>query len=194
MPEFDQIKQSIGKYINLTDDEFGRFTRCLERWVLKKKQVLLAEGEVCRHVFFVNRGCLRYFYAVDGEERIGQFFTENDWLTEYESFLTQRPATQTFEALEPVDLWALSYQNLQNLYSAIPKMERFGRLIAEQNFIGVKRRYSPLLNESPEERYLHLIKTRPGLLQRVPQHYLASFLGIKPESLSRIRKRLHQNR
>jgi CRP-like cAMP-binding protein len=194
MQTFDSIKRSLDKYIDLTEDEFEIFCSYLEKQTLKKKEVFLRAGDVCRHVFFINSGCMRYFYTVDGEERIGQFFTENDWFTEYESFLTQRPSTQTIDALEPCDLLVLSYQHLQMLYTVIPKFERFGRLMAEQNFIGVKHRYSPLLNETPEARYLHLIQTRPQLIQRIPQHYLASFLGIKPESLSRIRKRIYQNR
>jgi CRP-like cAMP-binding protein len=161
---------------------------------LKKKALLLREGEMCRHVAYIESGCLRYFYNVNGEEHTGQFFFENGWYTDYDSFLRRVPSTQNIQALEPARVWLLPREALYRLYEERPVFERFGRLMAEHAFQGLRTRNDALLNLTPEERYLRLLRERPKVVARVPQHYIASHLGLKPESLSRIRKRLADNR
>jgi CRP-like cAMP-binding protein len=180
--------------IPLTEADYQALTAEMQPLELKKKALLLREGEICRHVAYIERGCLRYFYNVNGEEHTGQFFFENGWYTDYDSFLRRVPSTQNIQALEPARVWLLPREALYRLYEERPVFERFGRLMAEHAFQGLRTRNDALLNLTPEERYLRLLRERPKVVARVPQHYIASHLGLKPESLSRIRKRLADNR
>ncbi|NBB22012.1 cyclic nucleotide-binding domain-containing protein [Runella sp. CRIBMP] len=179
--------------IGLTNEEFDIFLGCLQSQKLKRREVLIAEGDICRYAYFIKKGCLRYFHNVDGEEITGQFFFENGWYTDYESFLLQKPSKQNIDALEPTELILLPKSELLNLYITIPKFEKFGRIMAENAFLGLRNRTELLTQQSAEERYLRLMKERPKVIERVPQHYIASYLGIKPPSLSRIRKRIMNN-
>jgi CRP-like cAMP-binding protein len=145
---------------------------------------------VCKYTAFILKGCLRYFYNVEGQEHTGQFFFENSWYTDYESFLSEKPSKQNIEALEKTEILLLQKKDLEKLYETYPKFERFGRLMAENAYLGVRKKNENLVNLSPEDRYLKLVKERPKVIERVAQHYIASFLGIQPQSLSRIRKRI----
>lgn len=173
----------------LTEADFAELRELMQPRQLAKKELLLREGDVCHSVAYIEQGGLRYFYTVDGEERTGQFFFEGEWYTDYDSFLDQQPSTQTIQALEPSRVWLLAHHDLYRLYDERPVFERFGRLMAEQAYRGSKARGAALLNQTPTERYERLVRTRPQLVQRVSQRLLASYLGIKPESLSRIRGR-----
>jgi CRP-like cAMP-binding protein len=187
---YEQLRQYLSRFIQLTDEEFNNFTEKLAVKKLKRRELFFREGEVCKQVAFINIGCLRYYYVVDGEERTGQFFFENSFYTDYESFLAQKPSTQNIEALEKTQLLLLNRTDLYTLYEQNPKFERFGRLMAENAYLGLRHRNTQLLNLSPEERYLELIRERPKVMERIPQHYIASYLGIQAPSLSRIRKRI----
>ncbi len=190
---FDQILTRLSGFISLSTKEKDYFITKLEVKECKKKELVLREGEICRNAYFVNRGCLRYYYNLDGVENTAQFFFENGWYTDYGSFLTGKPSQQNIETLEKSELLLLSNANLLHLYKEIPKFERFGRLMAESAFLGIRSRTEMLEHKSAEERYLSLIKERPKVLERIPQHYIASYLGIKAPSLSRIRKRIISN-
>ncbi|MEL7531201.1 MAG: Crp/Fnr family transcriptional regulator [Bacteroidota bacterium] len=192
-PLYQAIKANIGRLVSLTETEYALFFAQLRSVKLKKREMLLREGEVCREAFFINEGCLRYFFNVEGEEKSGQFFFENAWYSDFYSFTTGRPTEENIQALEASQLLAISRESLLQLFEQIPKLERWGRLIAENAFIGLKNVNSAFLNLSPTERYQTLVKERPKVIQRVPQHYIASYLGIQPESLSRIRKRLQKS-
>lgn len=189
------LREQLQSLVALTDAECDHFFRQLIPKKYKRHELLLREGEVCKHVFFIVSGMTRYFYTNEsGAEQTGQFFFETSWYTDYDSFLTGKPSDQSLQALEKSELLLLPKSLLYRLYDENPKFERFGRLMAEQAFLGVRQRNNSLLLESPEVRYLNLIQQRPKVLDRVPLHYIASYLGIKPESLSRIRKRLFENR
>lgn len=191
---YEQIRSSLAHFVNLTDEEFNLVTSKLVPRTLRKKEMLLSAGQVCHNAFFINQGCLRYFYLVDGEEKTGQFFFEGDWYTDFVSFISGTPSDESIQALEECSLLVLSRRDLLDLFDQIPTFERFGRLTAEQAVFCIKARNASLINQSPEQRYLRLLKNRPKVVARLPQHYIASFLNIKPESLSRIRKRLADNR
>lgn len=186
----EQLRKSITKVVLLPPEHIDQLLSTVFPATLKKKQLLLKEGDICDFTCFIARGCVRYFHNIDGEEHTGQFFFENAWYTDYESFLTGKPSAQNIEALEATDLLILKKTDLYALYDANPRLERFGRLMAEQAYLGARRRNESLTNQSPEERYLKLIQQRPKVFERIPQHYIASYLGIQPQSLSRIRKRL----
>jgi len=189
------LKAQLQSLVQLTDAECTYFIAQLQPKKYKRHEFLLREGEVCKHVFFIVKGLTRYFYTnAEGNEHTGQFFFETSWYTDYDSFLTGKPSEQSLQALEKSEVLLLPKPNLYRLYDENPKFERFGRLMAEQAFLGVRQRNTSLLSESPEERYLNLIQQRPKVIDRVPLHYIASYLGIKPESLSRIRKRLYDAR
>ena len=191
---YDQIKTQISKLINLDKDELAYFVSKLQTKHLKRKELLLREGEICKHSFFINYGSLRYFYNIDGQERTGQFFFENSWYTDYDSYLSGKISNQNIEALEKTEVLILAKTDLEKLFVEIPKFEKFGRIMAENAYLGIRNRTESLTNLTAEERYLNLIKDRPKVFERVPQHYIASYLGIKAPSLSRIRKRLFDNR
>lgn len=191
---FDLLKSNISRFITMSNAECEYVAQFFYPKTLNKKEHLLNIGEVCTEVAFISKGCLRYYYANDGTERTGQFFFENSWMTDYESWLTKQPSPIGIDAVEKTELMVISFKNLESLYDTMPKFERLGRLMAENTIIGIRKRNLSLLNDSPEERYLKLLKERPKVMARIPQHMIASFLGIEPESLSRIRKKISEKK
>lgn len=157
-----------------------------------KGSTVLRAGDVAEHLFHIDQGLLRYFYLDEatGDERTGQFFDEGGTVTDAASFLTGAPATQTIEAVEDSILLIVPRTALLRAYDEDHATERFGRKMVEAGFLGSQRRAATLLNMSPDDRYRHYVQSRPEIVRRVPQYLLASFLGITPESLSRIRGRL----
>jgi CRP-like cAMP-binding protein len=188
---YDRIHASISRRITLTEAEFAQFTTFLHHKTYKKKEFMLKAGEVSRHLAFVNEGCFRT-YSIDktGEEHILQFSLEDWWVGDAYSALTHKPSIYFIEALEDSDVYFLDYQHIEQMYAEIPKFERFFRILAQNRFIALEERINGELSASAEERYLDLLSRYPTLPQRVPQQYIASFLGIQPPSLSRIRKQL----
>ncbi|MFQ6554193.1 Crp/Fnr family transcriptional regulator [Aestuariibius insulae] len=161
--------------------------------ILKKGDHILRAGTVAEEVFFVHQGLLCYYFNDPNEgdkERTGQFFDEGFVVTDAESFLTRVPAEQNFEALETSSIVVLPRAVLQSGYDEDHAIERFGRLMLQEALIGSQRRASRLLTLQPEERYRRFIETRPEVARRVPQYLIASYLGLTPESLSRIRRRI----
>ncbi len=183
------LRGMLKALIPLTDADYEAFAAVLQPLTLPRKALLMRAGEVCRQVAYIESGGLRYFYDVEGEERTGQFFFEGSWYADYDSFLDQKPSRQSIEAIEPTRLWLLARHDLYRFYEERPVFERFGRLMAEQAYRGSRARSATLLNQTPTERYEQLVRDRPELLQRVSQRLIATYLGIKPESLSRIRGR-----
>lgn len=185
-----QIRENIATYITLSDDEFESYYQALTFKTFDKRQDLLRLGQICRNAFFILEGCIRYYHLVDGEEQTGQFFFEGSWYCDYESFLFDRPSEQTIQALERTTVAILSKDTLQSLFVEIPQFERFGRLMAENAFIGLRKRTESLMQLPASERYTALVNQRPKVIKRIPQKYIASYLGIRPQSLSRLRSKL----
>ena len=187
---YQALRQSVLSIVSLTERERHFLEEQFVYREVPKKFTLVREGQVARELFFVNRGCLRFYYNRDGDEVTGFIFLENLFATALDSFLQQEPSTQIVETLEDSELLVVSYDNLQRLYDYSVNFQIFGRKLAEQRLVNAQRILSSYILDSPEERYRKLLATQPEWLQRVPQHYLASFLGITPVSLSRIRKRI----
>lgn len=153
-----------------------------ERW--------LSVGERCEHVAFVVSGLLHMFYEVDGKVTSIEFSFENGITADYDSFLRQAPARVNIEALEDAELLVMSYQGMQELYERVPGSDRMGRRVAEYLFTAVSAKNDSFILDPPEQRYLYVLTTRPKVMQRVPLYLIASYLGVTPEALSRIRRRL----
>jgi CRP-like cAMP-binding protein len=190
---FDLLKKHINNRVPLTDEEFNICIKFFNSKKLKKHQFLLNEGEICRYIGFVNSGCLRQ-YSIDnqGAEHIIQFAIEDWWVSDLHSFLSGFPATYNIDALQDSEVLLLDKSARDELLNACPKMERFFRLLIESNHVATNQRISDSLSASAEERYLKFIKTYPQLFEQVTQNQIASYLGITPQSLSRIRKELTQ--
>lgn len=157
---------------------------------LKKGEFLTRSGEICKQVSFLNKGLIRFFYDVDGKEISTGFIAENNYVAEYASFLVQQPAHSNLEALEESEVINLSYDDIQLLYQTNPVFQVFGRKIAEMLFLLLVSQNTTLLTLSPEERYQTLLNYQPYVIQRVPQYMIASYIGITPEHLSRLRKKM----
>jgi CRP-like cAMP-binding protein len=188
---YERIRANLDKRTPLTDAEFAHFTTFLQPKTFKKKEFMLKAGEVSRHLAFVNEGCFRT-YSIDktGEEHVLQFSLEDWWVGDAYSALTQKPSRYFIESLEESHVYFIDYQLFEQLYVEIPKFERYFRILAQSRFIALEERINSELSDSAEERYLDLLNRYPTLPQRVPQQHIASFLGIQPPSLSRIRKHL----
>lgn len=156
----------------------------------KKGELYISPGEQENYVTFISKGGFRFFSIADEKEVICEFMFENNYLSEYESFLRRTPAKVYIQALEDSVVVKFHYNDVQECYAKYPLIERFGRLIAEKFLIEAFERTDSLLKATPEERYNKLAEEKPELLQRVPQYMIASFIGVTPEALSRIRRRL----
>ena len=162
--------------------------RSTER-VLDKGQHLSSAGEVADTLYFVRSGLLRYYYLSDGKEHTGQFFDSRAFVADLSSITTGAPTQQFVEALEASHVMCIPVAALQDAYDADHAMERFGRRLVEAAMAGSQRRSANLLVRTPEQRYDTFARTRPEIAGKVAQYMMASYLGITPESLSRIRAR-----
>jgi CRP-like cAMP-binding protein len=185
-----KIIQSIKSIASLNEAEEKAFLSILEVKLFKKKEFLLQEGKICNKITFVNNGIMRLFYNVEGVENTIQFFFGDSWYTDYASFLTGKPTIENLQALEESEVVQFKKEDLYKLYDSMPIFEKVGRIFAENAYLSISQLNQMKTNEEPELRYINLLKTRPELVQQIPQHYIASYLGIKPETLSRIRKRI----
>ena len=192
---YELIRSHIAKYIQLSDEEFDHFISLSKHRKLRKKQYLVQAGDVCRYESFINSGCLRA-YALDdkGQEHVIQFAIEDWWISDMHSFLTETPATYNIDALEDSELLQLDKASLEKLYAAVPKFERFFRIMIQQAFIALQQRITVSMSDTAEKRYLHFINKYPKLEQRLTQLQVAAYLGITPEFLSRIRKNIAAGR
>jgi CRP-like cAMP-binding protein len=192
--EYTPLYEFIKRIVPATEQEWKAHRDSLTRRFLKKGEYLIREGQVCNHVSFINKGSFRVYKEHNGQEFTKKFFFEHEYATAYESFLTRRPSELDMKALEDCDLIELSYDKTQLLYSNYPIWEKYGRLLAENLFLILCDRTHSLLYNSPEENYLKLMTQQPQIIERIPQQYIASYLGIQPESLSRIRKRMSESK
>ena len=190
--ELARLRASLQQLIAVPDALWADIETRFARREIKKRETFIAEGKTCRELAFVTGGSFRYYRMVDGIETTTYFSFENDWISDYSSFLTKTPAGATVEAMEDAVIWSVSYADMQYLYDHHPLWERFGRLMAEYLVTCLDKRMNSLLLSTPEERYLAVLHDNAIYFERVPQHYIASYLGVAPESLSRIRRRVMQ--
>jgi CRP-like cAMP-binding protein len=181
----------IGGIIKLTPAEMELVIPLLKYKQVKKHEFILQEGEICKDVFFVAKGLLRMYYVDDkGKEINYRFANDKNFGVDYQSFLLQKPSHFYWQAMQDTEVLTLANADIQRVYSASPAWGTFGRLIAERVYLQMNERVEMLLFMTPEERYNLLLETQPQLFEQISQFHLSSYLGVKPESLSRLRKRL----
>ena len=186
-----QLRQQINQFTIVSDDEWVELVPHLTLVTLPKQQAFAKQGVVADRIGLVLDGALRQFYTKDGDERTTYFFFEQQLTGAYMSCVTGRPSPVTIEALSPTTCVSFPYAVFHGLLETYPGWQRFGRLPAEYLMVALEERMVSLLLLSPEERYLALLEgPHKELLQRVPQHYIANYLGITPVSMSRIRNRI----
>jgi len=158
---------------------------------LRKRQYLLQEGDVCKYLTFVAKGLLRTYNVDDkGDEHMSIFGWEGWWLSDFNSFLSGQPAVFNIDAIEDSELLLISKENYEALTLDVPIMDRYFRILYQNSLVTKERRIMSSITHTAEEKYLQLIESSPQLVERIPQHMIASYLGIAPETLSRIKKSL----
>ncbi len=187
---YEKLKKYHFSIVPLTEEEWAMKVRHIQIKKLRKNDFLIKEGQTCTSVHFVNKGSFRTYNLIKGKEVTTNFFFDGSYASDYVSYLTQKPSLEYIQALEDCEIFSFPYDRMQEMYESNPKIQKFGRLIAEKIFINMYRRQQEFLFFTPKERYLNLLKRRPKVIQQIPQIYIASYLGITPEYLSRIRNEL----
>ncbi|NQZ44165.1 MAG: Crp/Fnr family transcriptional regulator [Flavobacteriaceae bacterium] len=183
------LHRHINKQILLDAVAFDRFFSCFQTLRFEKGERIITPGQATHHQYFVAKGCLRTFLlGADGKEHTIQFAIENWWVSDYIAYYRSSPAVLTVECLETCELLKVSKDALFELFDEFPLIERFFRLQLENAFVAYQTRILANLQESAETRYLNFVAMYPDIDKRVKNYQIASFLGITPESLSRLRK------
>lgn len=180
----------FSKISPLSKEESAGIAESMQTKAYKKEDFLLKEGQTAANTYFILEGCVREYILTDGEEKTTNFFTEEQWAISLNGFTPQNPATHNWVCVEDTTVVVGDEQQAQAIFKRFPRFETISRTIMEAAFAEQREALASYYTDSPEQRYLKLQKSRPGLLQRIPQYQLASYIGVKPESLSRIRKRI----
>ena len=177
------------KWTNLTDAHEAVVLSAFEAVSIRKKKDLLSAGQTSQYLYFIVSGCLRSYYVdMKGVEHIYQIRMDNSWITDLDSFFSQTPSKYNIESLEETHLLRISHQRFEELLIEIPCLERYFRILFQKAYINALNRLNATMWETALDRYNDMLKENPEIFQRVPLIYIASYLGITPESLSRIRK------
>ena len=185
---FELLSKSFKEKTSISDEEFEFAKTLFLPKKLRKKQYLLQDGDVCKYTAFVEKGLLRTFTIDEkGNDHVLQFSMEGWWIADLYSFYTGEVSPYNIEAIEDCELLLITEPNYEILLNRIPKLERYFRILIQNNLITTQRRLMDSMSVQAEEKYLKLINNFPDCLQRIPQHMIASYLGITRETLSRIR-------
>ncbi len=184
------LLKNLGKFVSLTEQDTAIVQSLFKVSRFRRHQYLLQEGTVTRYETFVLKGLTRTYELDDkGQEHVVQFGPEDWWVGDIYSFLTETPATFNIDCLEDTEVAQITKPDLEKLYQEVPKLERHFRILVQNAFIATTQRLSSTLSKSATERYEEFIHKFPQIEQRVPNHQIASYLGITPQSLSRIRSK-----
>lgn len=183
------IRKNIERHIPMSDAEFGHFMSYMTPRKLRKRQYLVQQGDFTRHSYYVVKGCVRAFKSDhSGKEHIIQFALEDWWIGDIAAIITGTPARLNIECLEDCEVLQIDKEDQERLYAELPKFERFFRIIIQNSLVATQNRLLSVMSQPAYERYLEFMERYPQIVQRVANHHIASFLGIAPESLSRLRK------
>lgn len=187
---FDQFWQFTNQFVHFSSKEKEQIGAHLILRDVPKQHVLVDFGDISREVYFINKGLLRFYYiADDGKEVTGFVFQDGMMAGSHESFFSQQPSLQVLETIEASELLVLPHDALEHLYQEVPKVNIFVRKLLEQRMAHAQKVVASLIMQKPADRYQEYQRLHPGLESRIPQHMLATFMGITPVSLSRIRGR-----
>jgi CRP-like cAMP-binding protein len=188
------ILQNISKHVTLSQQESQLFLSKTETHHFNAKSLLLNAGEICKYSYFVNSGTLRSFNVNDNiVEHVLNFACEGYWIGDMYSLISQKPGNLFIEVLEDAEVVFLSKENQEQLYAEIPKLERFFRILTENSLVANQERLMDNLSLSAEERFSKFCRRYPELIQKIPQKQIASYIGVTPEFLSKMKSRLLRN-
>jgi CRP-like cAMP-binding protein len=186
----NKIIQQIRKFITINDIEAEAINKYLERHQYKKKEFILQEQQVCKHLYFVEKGCLRmYFINKKGVEQITRFALDGWWISDYQSFLNNSPSDYYIQTIEESTIVSISNPDLDRLLIELPHLEKYFRIVMQKAVANAQHRSKLLYEMSKEEFYFHFSSSFPEFMVRVPQYMIASYLGLTPEYLSELRKK-----
>jgi CRP-like cAMP-binding protein len=186
----EQIRNFFEKTCKVTDQDWLIFSSKLTRAVFAKKTLLLQEGQIENHLSFIEKGVVRFYIPKSENDLTFGFVFNNEFVSAFDSFLIRLPSTYNIETLTETIIWSLSYDDLQCVYTETEIGITIGKKASEDLFLKKSKRELSLLNDTAEERYLKLFSERPNLIQFIPLKFIASYIGITPQALSRIRKRI----
>lgn len=190
-PDFEKLRTILSKVASFDESEWDYYRQHVEFVVFDKKDLLTRNGEVEHYVYFILSGIVRHFFVWDEREVCLDFGFEKNLVSSYVSFVSQKPSDISIQALTTVKAFRIHYHHVEAMYAMSKRHEHFGRVIAERLFAHRLQREMILLSMSAEEKYRHLLSERPDLIRKIPVKDIASYLGIHPESLSRIRSKIH---
>lgn len=185
-----RLIENINLYTQLSDAEIDLLQNAVEKRVYHKNEIIFTEGKISDEIYFVTKGCVRLFYNVDGNEKTAFFYTEGQFICAGESYTFNVPAIENYQAIEQTEIFVFTKSANERLLQELPKFEVIARIATENELITCQKVIASFVTKSAEERYLDLLNTQGDLFQRVPQQYIASFLGVSAETLSRIKSRV----
>lgn len=188
---FEVLFSHIEEKVALSDSDREAIRQFFVPKKLRKRQYLLQEGDLCKNMAFITKGLLRTYNIDDkGNEHMSVFGWEGWWLSDFNSFLTGQPAVFNIDAIENSELLLISRSDYESLTLAVPIMDRYFRILYQNSIVTKERRLMNSITYTAEEQYLKLAQAQPQIIERVPQNLIASYLGLAPETLSRIKKSL----
>lgn len=186
----NRIREYISQLVELEEEEWNLFASKLRKESIPKNTCLLHIGEIEKYLSFVQEGIVRMYIPQDENDLTFGFVFENEFVTAYDSLITQRPSQYQVETLTDTILWKISFDDLQEVYAQTKNGNAIGRRMAETRYLIKSKRELDLLSKSAEQRYIELFTSRPELFKLIPLKYIASYIGVTPQGLSRIRKRI----
>jgi CRP-like cAMP-binding protein len=185
-----EIRDYFEKIVPLSDDDWQAFSSRLARQEYPKKTILLKTGQTEKYLSFIEKGIVRFFIPGDEQDLTFSFAFDRSFISAYDSFLTQTPSIYQVETLAETILWRINYKDLQDIYRITDAGNIIGRYASEDLFLKKSKRELSLLQDTAEQRYLNLFTEQPNLIKLIPLKYISSYIGITPQALSRIRRRI----
>jgi len=185
-----RLIDTIQEYVELNQQELLWLEESIDKRYLKKGEVFFSEGKISTEIYYVVQGCIRLFYNVNGDEKTAFFYTDGQFICAGESYTFGVPAVENYQAIEAAEIFVFEKKKTEELLNRVPKMEIIARVATENELITSQKIIASFVTQSAEQRYVHLLSKQGALLQRVPQQYIASYLGVSPETLSRIKARV----